>query len=1055
MQKIRIWVDGQCFQTASNVRGIGRYVFELLSAISHNSRVQLVISLNASMREEAVAARQFLEITLPRAEIHVWFGTESDPERVHGYSPKHHANGRLLIDHINNLNVDVALSPSPFEGLDDKSNPLIDLKGLSCPSVCIFHDAIPHRFPERYMYSPVWNKAYYRRLFSINRFDLILTNSNFTANEVSDILERDDAICIGAGLSKSFLDAAKIPDSLVEMPFNLPQDYVLCVGGLDWRKNIPSLISAMALLPQAQQGWLGLVIIGSGAVGDLEGLRGLWTSLGLPDERLLTPGNVTDAQLVKCYRHARVAVQPSLMEGFGLTALEAMALGCPFLASSGGAVEEVLGNPEQVFDGKNPQELARLVGKVLTQPEFTGGVIAAGKKRLPLFEWSHSAQIAMTAIETLLAEKGKDRQQDDVVPAISPRIVMDVTSTTLSPAHTGIQRVIRRLSGAMVSRGDVPTVLSFSDDYSGWYGVKEAYPHAVSHSPMDRLNSGPDDVYFMLDSSWDISHFHKPRIVEALTMGQKVVHGVHDIGPLTMPAMTDAGMPPCFANWFRFILGHSTAIICVSRATADEVDMMIRAIRLPRPMKIGYVQLGSDFTEGSADESWLDEGGNDPFFLMVGTIEPRKGHALVLDAFDQYWASGGKAGLVLIGKPGWNTRLLELRLQNHPELGKRLRVHANVSDAQLRGAYARAHALIMASYLEGFGLPVVEAGRLGCPVILSDIPVFREVAQGAAYADFFVSGDVDSLLMTIVKSLALGSRVKKSMAVAWPDWHGTAQQVQDIIFGEKWYKTYEPAQIAPNIVPDNIGDIRMRAALSEKDQACAMRYVDGPLLSEDGDSVQISVAIRNEGSVVWSSNPPDGLQINVASHIIDHNGELMDAENPRAGIPFAMPPQHEMVFPIRVSTDWLARGGHYVDVVMVQEGVSRFGTMPRFSLNQRPAASDNPATNSFDQIRLDVLRQPWKVPGLPGYHILIAVTNIGAKAISTTADNLKSQISVSYNGVVDGDGKPFSIASAFDLIPSGQVGLMTITTPEDVTQLANSMRVKLGDGDSGVIHIMI
>jgi glycosyltransferase involved in cell wall biosynthesis len=152
-----------------------------------------------------------------------------------------------------------------------------------------------------------------------------------------------------------------------------------------------------------------------------------------------------------------------------------------------------------------------------------------------------------------------------------------------------------------------------------------------------------------------------------------------------MPAMTDAGMPPCFANWFRFILGNSTGIICVSRATADDVDMMIRAIRLPRPMKIGYIQLGADFTDGPADDAWITPDGEDPLFLMVGTIEPRKGHALVLDAFDRHWAAGGKGRLLLIGKAGWNTRLLELRLRHHPQLGKRLLLYTNVSDAQLRG----------------------------------------------------------------------------------------------------------------------------------------------------------------------------------------------------------------------------------------------------------------------------------------------------------------------------------------------------------------------------------
>jgi hypothetical protein len=89
-----------------------------------------------------------------------------------------------------------------------------------------------------------------------------------------------------------------------------------------------------------------------------------------------------------------------------------------------------------------------------------------------------------------------------------------------------------------------------------------------------------------------------------------------------------------------------------------------------------------------------------------------------------------------------------------------------------------------------------------------------------------------------------------------------------------------------------------------------MRYVDGPLLADDGVSVQISVAIGNRGSALWTSNPGpgNGFHVNVGSHVIGEGGKTLDRENPRSPIPFAMPPGQEIVFPIRVSTDWLARG---------------------------------------------------------------------------------------------------------------------------------------------------
>jgi glycosyltransferase involved in cell wall biosynthesis len=1044
----RIWIDGQCLQTSSNSQGIGRYVAELLRAIHARGDAQLVVSFNANLADEAIAARRFLEHLIPDVEIHVWFGTAWEKEETSGFCNSRQADGRILVDHVNALKPDIALSPSLFEGFSDLSSPLVDIKGLECATACIFHDAIPHRFPERYFYCPEVTAGYYRRLVAIGQFDFVLCNSEFTAKELADILGRDDGVPIAGGLAATFIEALAIPDEHVVMETSLSTSYILYVGGMVWQKNIRTLISAVALLPAVQSGDLSLVLIGgSQDKYELASLRTQWESLGLPSRGLVVTGTVTDPQLVKYYRHASLAVQPPLMEGFSLSTLEAMALECPLLAAQGGATTEVVVNPDQIFDDANAKEVARLIEKVLTDADFRASIVTAGKQRAPLFQWSRSADIVMTAIARELSGEGGARKQQSRQLPPPPRIVMDVTSTAQNPMNSGIQRVLRRLSAAMTRRDQgAPTVLSYSNDQSGWYKIAAAFPHAISRSPLDRIDHGAGDTYLMLDSSWNLPHIHRPRLKDALVLGQQVVHGVHDIGPLTMPAMTVPGMPAEFANWFKFILGYSTGIVCVSRATADEVYRMICAIKLPRPMKIGYVQLGADFTDGLADDTWISQVDGSPIFLMVGTLEPRKGHALVLDAFDRHWAAGGQARLMLIGKSGWSARLLELRLRHHPELGRKLLVHTDVTDEQLRGAYATAQALIMASYLEGFGLPVVEAGRLGCPVILSDLPVFREVAEGAGQADFFQSGDVEGLLECIERSLAQGQRNHAPVSVNWPDWHGTAQQVHDIMFGDLWYKTYQPEYISVDALPAKIGGTRMLRALDDKDQRYSIRYIDGPMLTDDGAGIQISVAIRNEGDALWTStsSPDGGLHIDVASNIIDGKGAVVDTENLRYPIPFVMPPGQEFVFPIRVSTDWLARGAHAADVGMVQESVGHFGKPARFALNQRPTSAITDSTSSLTDTRIDVLRYPWAVPGVKGRHLLLAVSNIGAFPIQASSESIAEQIEIRYGGIHASPPWQFSIASSFDMILSGQIGLLTLTLPEDACQFARDIHILLG-----------
>ena len=117
---------------------------------------------------------------------------------------------------------------------------------------------------------------------------------------------------------------------------------------------------------------------------------------------------------------------------------------------------------------------------------------------------------------------------------------------------------------------------------------------------------------------------------------------------------------------------------------------------------------------------------------MVGSIEPRKNHAYVLDAFDLFWQQGGIASLVIVGRHGWKSDSLLERIAQHEQLGRQLFLLRDATDAELDHCYRNASALVIASIIEGFGLPIVEAFQRGLPVLCSDIPVFREIADGKA-----------------------------------------------------------------------------------------------------------------------------------------------------------------------------------------------------------------------------------------------------------------------------------------------------------------------------------
>jgi glycosyltransferase involved in cell wall biosynthesis len=122
------------------------------------------------------------------------------------------------------------------------------------------------------------------------------------------------------------------------------------------------------------------------------------------------------------------------------------------------------------------------------------------------------------------------------------------------------------------------------------------------------------------------------------------------------------------------------------------------------------------------------------FFLMVNPSDIRKNWRLVLEGFELYLARSGdeETCLVMAGKLGANEEPLTTYLEQKPALKKRVRLLGFVSDAELCYLYRNARLMVYPSIYEGFGIPVVEAIANGAPAIVSDIPVFREVTNGAA-----------------------------------------------------------------------------------------------------------------------------------------------------------------------------------------------------------------------------------------------------------------------------------------------------------------------------------
>lgn len=243
------------------------------------------------------------------------------------------------------------------------------------------------------------------------------------------------------------------------------------------------------------------------------------------------------------------------------------------------------------------------------------------------------------------------------------------------------------------------------------------------------------------------------------------VHGgrtavvLHDTIPLDWPLTQKPGATERFRQKLGWVARATDLVIVPSEATARSVDTHLRAlgyegeikalpfgVRQPRPG-----QLPDRLLEGR------------PFFLALGTIEPRKNHGLLLDL----WDKGAPAGvsLVIAGRRGWRSEAIFRRLDQMRQSGRVIEINA-ADDGTVDALLSSASGLLFPSNAEGYGFPPLEAAALGTPVVSSPLPQVRErLGDWPVYAD---SGDLYQWQYA-VRELAAGRPVGPPPALpTWP-----------------------------------------------------------------------------------------------------------------------------------------------------------------------------------------------------------------------------------------------------------------------------------------------
>lgn len=346
------------------------------------------------------------------------------------------------------------------------------------------------------------------------------------------------------------------------------------------------------------------------------------------------------------------------------------------------------------------------------------------------------------------------------------RIYIDISVLTLATFVTGIQRVTREITIRLIEQERENVVLlhynardnvyhrinndAFCQYYQHGMGKKNKM---ITRERIELSEMTEGDVFFDLDAAW-MCRVKRSWLLPILKkQGVRIVAHIYDIISITHPQYCLERGVYNFMDFIGAHLQYADGIIVNAQATVDELQKLTKRLDIPLP-HCHVVPLGADFakqelvTEEQVPRNVVDAVKDRPYILMVGTIEPRKNHKLLLEAYDKGLKEIGY-NIIMAGYMGWNMEEFAEKLENHPDYGKRIFHFTGLDDKAIAYLYQHAKFLAFCSYTEGFGLPIIEAIQRGTPVLAADVPVSREV--GGDYCVWFEQDNAEELCEGVKK----------------------------------------------------------------------------------------------------------------------------------------------------------------------------------------------------------------------------------------------------------------------------------------------------------------
>ncbi len=335
-------------------------------------------------------------------------------------------------------------------------------------------------------------------------------------------------------------------------------------------------------------------------------------------------------------------------------------------------------------------------------------------------------------------------------------LYIDITHFYCSRITTGIQRVIKEfLQRALVYGVDVK-VLFFNEQARHYEELpKDEIPRFLQNvksytfskqKPIDIFKQTTQKkIFFDIDLAWNLPLQRDKLYVKLKVHGFKIVSFIYDLIPIRFPQFFYGRTNKNFAPYLQAVCDYADLVLFDSYCAQEDFYTLLKPLR---KIRSEVVYLGCDFSTQVKNETELqDDILTKRYILFVGTIEPRKEHGLLLEAFEELHRDFDDLYLVFVGRRGWCMDDFLKKLDSHPLRGEYLFYFEAIDDAALYALYKNAFLVTYLSKYEGYGLPVVEALSMGVPTIVSKNSSLVEV--GGDFVDYVCNSSKEEIVSII------------------------------------------------------------------------------------------------------------------------------------------------------------------------------------------------------------------------------------------------------------------------------------------------------------------